>query len=159
MQLRTREPHMPVVRLPDMPEFETPTIDLPAFDVGRTVTGAAAAIGLIRTRSSRRRYVIGFGIVAGLAAITYMNSAAIRDRLARATDWVKERLGRMSVEAEDDDAVAFTAAATAKTQPSHGSDMTDATTDYPEGLGAPSDTVNGSGDGITTYAGAGRRRG
>lgn len=157
MQLRTREPRIPEIRLRAMPEFETPGFDLSAIDVGKAVTGAAAAIGLIRPRSSRRRYVIGFGIVAGLAAVTYMNSAAIRDRLARAMDWVNERLGRMSVEAEDDDAVAFTAAATAKIQPSRGSDMTDATTDYAEGLGAPSDTVNGSGDGITTYAGAGRR--
>jgi len=157
MQSPVKDARRPDLRLP---EFERPSIDLkdvklpkidlsdiemPKVDVGKAVLGAATAVGLVKPRRARWPYLVVAGVAVAVTGWALMNAEAIRTRLSRATTWAHDQLGAMRSRDELDEPVAFTAASTAPIahpadtsfSPSESTDYGSATTDYPEGLGAP----------------------
>jgi hypothetical protein len=150
----TKDFRLPEVHLPEfdrqsfeMPDVDRPRIDLsgiemPTVDVGKAITGAATAVGLVKPRRSRWPFVLGAGIVVAVAGLTAMNSTAVRERLGRARTWIDERLTAMRTRDEARDPVAFTAAETRPIErlPDAGA-FGVPMDDYPEGLGASTEAV------------------
>jgi hypothetical protein len=159
---------------PDMPKLERPNIEMPDIDVsmsditksvGKAVTGAAVAVGLVRPARPRWPFVIAAAIIAGLTAWALMHSTTFRDRLDRAARTARLRMDEMR-ESHDDmdetDAVAFTAAETMPIDESYlengkadvagALDAADATAnDYPEGFGATTDLMGAAEDGTPAF--------
>ena len=164
-----RAPDLSKIERPkiERPNIEMPEIDLSGLDirrdVGKALTGAAVAVGLVRPRRSRWPFVVAGVIIAGLTAWVLMNSAAIRERLDRASRTARVRIDEMRESHEDTTPVAFTEAETAPIQPDafgeNGSadvaaafDAADAVpNDYPEGLGATTDQMDAAVDGVPVF--------
>lgn len=78
--------------LPDLSAIEWPRLDLPSVDLGRTLDGAAASVGLRRRRRSLRGpLAIGAIVGATLAAWFMINRGALRRRFRDAADLVRAR--------------------------------------------------------------------
>jgi hypothetical protein len=144
----------------DVPEavssFEWPRIELPSIDVGKAVTGAAAAAHIGR-RPNRARWPLAVGglIVAGLGAWAILRDVSFRARLTSGAHSIRERVAVMrsgrrdGLEIERDHPIAFPAAETAPIEVSPTTDgAVTAATDYPTGLGS------NNGNGIAALAGA-----
>jgi hypothetical protein len=202
MAMTTKESRLPELRLPEisregiarglsdmhapeMPKLERPNIEMPDIDVsmsdftksvGKAVTGAAVAVGLVR-RPSRPRwpFLVGAAVIAGLTAWALMHSTTFRDRLDRAARTARVRMDEMreARETHDDmdemDTVAFTAAETmpiddsflenGKADVAGALDAADATAnDYPEGLGATTDLMGAAEDGTPAFEATRTRR-
>ena len=135
---------MPDVDLPriDLLKFDLSTFEVPKVDVGKAIAEAATAVGLVKPRRSRWPFVFGAGVLVAVAGWTVMNSAAIRERLSRARAWISDQVGAMQAEDFDQDPVAFTAAETkAIEEPMHAPVSGSTTADYPEGLGASTESM------------------
>jgi hypothetical protein len=158
MQSPTKDSRLPEIRLPefDRPTFELPDVDLSRLDlpkvdlsridvskvdVGKALTGAAAAVGLVKPRRSRWPFVLGAGVVVAAAGLVALNQALVRERLGRAKAWIDEQVTAMRAAAAERDPVAFTAAETRPIEPASETTVFDDrhATDYPEGLGASSE--------------------
>ena len=140
------EIHLPDV---DLSNIVRPRVDLPNIDIGKTIAGVAAAAHLIRpARRSRWQPVLGALIVAGLAGWAVLSNAALRERISKAVQGLRQRVDSMhlgsvdELEVDADLVVAFPAA---ETKPTEGSLYADAVTGsngsngsagYPDGLGA-----------------------
>ncbi len=143
------EIHLPDV---DLSNIVRPRVDLPNIDVGKAIAGVAAAAHLTRpARRSRWRPVLGALMVAGLAGWAVLSNAALRERISKAVQGLRQRVDSMrlgsveGLEVDADRPVAFPAA---ETKPTEGSQYADAVTGsngsngsagsagYPDGLGA-----------------------
>jgi hypothetical protein len=160
------------IHVPDLSKMERPTIEMPDIDVsmsdftrnvGKAVTSAAVAVGLVRPPRPRWPFLLGGAIIVGLAGWALMHSTAFREWLDRVTGIARVRIDEMREERDDMDAVAFTAAETMPIEPGpyaeNGSaDVAGAldaagvsANDYPEGLGATTDMMNGAAEGIPAF--------
>ena len=140
------EIHLPEV---DLSRMERPRIDLPSIDVGKAIAGVAAAAHLTRpARRSRLQPVLGALIVAGLAGWAVLSNAALRARIGKAVEGLRQRVDSMragSVEGMEVDADRTVAFPAAETKPAVASPYADAVIDSngsngsagnPDGLGA-----------------------
>jgi hypothetical protein len=151
--LRPPELHLPEVTREDLArmvsEIRLPEVDLPsADDLANAMEGAAAALPGRRPRKRRWPLVVGGLIVAGLGSRVILGNAAVRARLAGAVNTVRARILALSTAEydrhEQDDAIAFPAAATAPIEESPFTDMsTNDAPDYPPGLGSSDDENTG----------------
>ena len=153
------------IHVPDLSKMERPTIEKRDIDasvnditrnISKAVTGAAVAVGLVRPPRPRWPFLLGAAIVAGLTAWALFH---FRDRLDRIARDARLRIDEMREEREDMDMVAFTAAETMPIEPgpytengvtdvAGALDAAGATAnDYPEGLGATTDIMNGAAEG------------
>jgi hypothetical protein len=189
MSMTTRESRLPEMRLPeisrdgivrglseihapDLSKLELPNIEMPDIEtsmsdftrsVGKAVTGAAVAVGLVRPPRPRWPFVIAVAIIAGLTAWALMHSTAFRERLDRAARVARVRMDEMGETHDDMETVAFTAAETmpieAGAYSQNGSadvagalDAAGATAnDYPEGLGDTTDQMSAAEDGTHAF--------
>ncbi len=120
----------------DMPKLdELPTVDLTKVDIGKAVTDAATAVGLMQKRRSRWPFVLGAGVALAAAGWALMNMDMLRERLSGATTWVGDRIAAIRDTNEIDESVAFTAAEPAP-----------ADNDEPNGFGAPADMDGTTGE-------------
>jgi hypothetical protein len=128
----------------DLTRIERPNVDLAARSLGRAVTAIAAALHIApRARRSRWPMAIGGLIIAGVATAAVLSNAKVRARLSSGATAIRERAAAMrpgddaTLEIDQDETTAFTAAETAQVG---SSPFTDATaidaTGYPAGLGA-----------------------
>ena len=140
------EIHLPDV---DLSNLARPRVDLPNIDVGKAIAGVAAAAHLTRPARRRRwRPVLGALMVAGLAGWAVLSNAALRERISKAVQGLRQRVDSMrlgsveGLEVDADRPVAFPAA---ETKPAEGSQYADAgmgsngsngSAGYPDGLGA-----------------------
>jgi hypothetical protein len=165
------EIHAPDLSKIERPNIEMPDIDLSAIDlrrdVGKAVTNAAVALGIVRPQRPRWPFVVAAAIIAGLTGWALMRSTTFRDRLDRAMGSARVRLDEMREAHEDREEalepVAFTAAETAPIKPGkrgkNGSpdvaeafDAADAVpNDYPKGLGATTDQMDAALDGAPVF--------
>jgi hypothetical protein len=141
------------IRLPDvdLTKLERPKIDLPDSvskfewsDVGKAVAGAAAAANIGR-RTSRARWPLAVGglIIAGLATWAILTNEALRARIAKAGNALRERISAMRsddaewLDMDRDEPMAFEAAETKPIEaPAFGETTKVASSGYPEGLGS-----------------------
>ncbi len=108
------EIHLPDV---DLSNMVRPRVDLPNIDIGKAIAGVAAAAHLTRP-SHRRRWQSALGalIVAGLAGWAVLSNAALRERISKAVDGLRQRADSMrsgsvdELEVNADLVVAFPAA-------------------------------------------------
>ena len=150
--LRLPEFDMPNIDLRDvkLPKVDLSEIEMPRIDVGKAVLGAATAAGIVRQRRARWPYLVAAGVAVAVAGWAVMNMDAIRTRLSRASTWAGEQVRTMQSGGRDDydEPVAFTAAVPAPiAHPADISSSSSATTDhpdYPEGLGASSESLSTS---------------
>src|SRR6188474_1098212 len=109
---------MPTLTAPDLSKLERPNVDLPnvdlskielpKLDVGKAVTDAATAVGLMQKPRARWPFLLGAAVAVATAGFVYMNASMIRERLSQARAWVGERFEAMNPSIDED--VAFTAA-------------------------------------------------
>ena len=183
MSMSTKESRLPELRLPEIsrdaivrglselhaPDFskmERPTvempdiskIDFPRIDVGKAVTSAAVAVGLVRPSRRRWPFLLGAAIIAGLTAWALMHSTAVRERLDRAARSARERMDEMREDRDAMEVMAFTAAETAPTETGVYADVARAlddagvsANDYPEGLGVTTDLMAAAEDGTVAF--------
>ena len=152
------------IRLPDvdLSNMARPRMDLPNLDVGKAIAGVAAAAAHLTRPARRRRWqpVLGALIVAGLAGWAVLSNAALRERISKTVEGLRQRVDSMrsgsveGLEVDADRPVAFPAA---EVKPTEGSQYADAFTGsngsngsngsagYPDGLGA------GDGDRIPAF--------
>ena len=157
------------MRAPDLSKMERPNIempdlskiDFPRIDVGKAVTGAAVAVGLVRPSRRRWPYVLGVAIIVGLTAWALSRSTAVRERLDSAARTARERMDEMREDREFEEAVAFTAAETAPIDDGAFGDVASAlddagvtANDYPEGLGVTTDLMAAAEDGTVAFEAA-----
>lgn len=191
MSTTTRESRLPELRLPeisregiarglseihapDLSKLERPNIEMPDIDlsmsdftrnVGKAVTGAAVAVGLVRPPRPRWPFLVAGAIIAGLTAWALMHSTAFRERLDRVAQNARLRMDEMRETHDAVDAVAFTAAETMPIDDAYlgnGSadisgalDAAGATAnDYPEGLGITTDLMAAAEDGTPAFKAA-----
>ena len=158
MPTLTKSDRLPDIKLPDfdrikselsdidLTKVERPKVDLsdvevPKMDVGKALAGAAVAVGLSKPRRSRWPFVVVGGIAVAVAGWALLNADAIRERMGRVKGWINDRMTTTQAEDELDEAVAFTSAPTAPLdQPSIDSVAGPMGADYPEGLGATTDS-------------------
>ena len=140
------EIHLPEV---DLSKMVRPRVDLPGVDIGKAIAGVAAAAHLTRP-SHRRRWQSALGalIVAGLAGWAVLGNAALRERISKVVDGLRQRADSMrsgsadELEVDADLLVAFPAAEVKPTEGSlaadavSGTNGTNGTNGYPDGLGA-----------------------
>ena len=143
------EIHLPDV---DLSNMVRPRVDLPNIDIGKTNAGVAAAAHLTRP-SHRRRWqsVLGALIVAGLAGWAVLSNAALRERISKAVDGLRQRADSMrsgsvdELEVDADLVVAFPSAEVKSIEGSlyadvvsgtAGANGANGTAGYPDGLGA-----------------------
>lgn len=147
------ELHLPEIHLPEfhvpqsLSSLEWPTVDLSSIDLGKAVTGAAAAVHIGRRRS-RPRWPLAVGglLAAGMVGGVVLGNEALRARIIRAVGEIRERIsaarsnrqGGLEIDAQDP--IAFPEAETAS------SGLTEF--DYPAGLGS------NNGDGTSVLVGA-----
>ena len=159
---RMSELHLPEISRSDimrslseirMPDVDLSKVDLP--DIGKAVAGAAAAANIGRRSRSRWPFAVGGLILAGMATAAILSNETIRAKIAAGFDALRERVSTMRSTGDDrldfdrDEPVAFDAAPTAPigdTSPFSDDPTTDATADYPSGLGS-----NGHEDGIPAF--------
>src|SRR3954453_13395080 len=140
----------------EMPDFDLSKIELPKVDIGKAVTDAATSVGLISKRRSRWPFVIVAGIAVAVAGWAWMNADMIRSRASDAASMVRDRLGMMRSDM-DDESVAFPAAEPkpiGSTEPfgsGVGTNGSTGTSDYPTGFGSTSDMAGTSGDMTSTF--------
>lgn len=147
----------------EMPDIDLSKIDFPRIDVGKAMNSAAVASGLVRRRRRRWPFVLGAAIIAALTAWALMQSTTVRERLDRAARIARERIDEMRETEDRIDAVAFTSAETAPMDEgsfvadgyadvARALDAVDATAnDYPEGLGATTDIMDGAENGTPAF--------
>jgi hypothetical protein len=192
MALTTKESRLPELRLPEisrdsiarglsemrapdfskmerpnieMPDIDLSKVDFPRIDVGKAVTDAAVAVGLVRPSRRRWPYLLGAAVIAGLTAWALMHSTAVRDRLDRAARSARERMDEMREDEELElDPVAFTAAETHPIEDGAFADVAGAlddagvnANDYPEGLGVTTDLMAAAEDGTVAFEAAKNR--
>ncbi len=145
----------------EMPDMDLSKIDFPRIDVGKAVTDAAVAVGLVRPSRPRWPFVLGAAVIAGLTAWALMQSTTVRDRLDRVARTARERIDEMREDREVTDAVAFTAAETAPIDDMAFDDVAGAlddagvnANDYPEGLGVTTDLMAAAEDGTVAFEAA-----
>ena len=159
---RMSELHLPEISRSDimrslseirMPDVDLSKVDLP--DIGKAVAGAAAAANIGRRSRPRWPFAVGGLILAGMATAAILSNETIRAKITAGFEALRERVSTMRSTADDrldfdrDEAVAFDAAPTAPigdTSPFDAEPTTDATADYPAGLGS-----NGHEDGIPAF--------
>ena len=154
------------MHVPDLSKIERPKIEMPDLDrslrdakrsVGRAVTDAAVAVGLVRPPRPRWPFVLAAAIIAGLTAWALMHSTAVRDRLARAARTGRVRDDEMRETHEDLEPIAFTTVETARIELGSSDvagafDAADAVpNDYPESLGATTDQLDAALDGAPIF--------
>ena len=146
------EIHLPDV---DLSNIVRPRVDLPNIDIGKTIAGVAAAAHLTRPTHRRRwQPALGALIVAGLAGWAVLGNAALRERISKVVDGLRQRVDSMrsgavdELEVDADPVVAFPAAevksiegslyadAVSGTNGTAGTNGTVGSAGYPDGLGA-----------------------
>ena len=146
------EIHLPDV---DLSNMVRPRVDLPNIDIGKAIAGVAAAAHLTRpARRSRWQPVLGALIVAGLAGWAVLSNAALRERISKTMEGLRQHVDSMrsgsveGLEVDADGPVAFPAAeakptegspyadAVSGTNGTNGTNGTAGTAGYPDGLGA-----------------------
>ena len=154
------EIHLPDI---DLSNMVRPRVDLPNIDIGKAIAGVAAAAHLTRaTRRRRWQPALGALIVAGLAGWAVLGNAALRERISKVVDGLRQRVDSMrsgsvdELEVDADLVVAFPAAevksiegslyadavsganGTAGTHGTAGTNGSAGSAGYPDGLGAGS---------------------
>jgi hypothetical protein len=149
------EIRMPEVDLPDsVTKRDWPKFEMPDIDIGKAVAGAVAAAGIGRRSRPRWPLAVGGLILAGVATAAILSNETIRAKIASGIEALRERVSAMrstdydELDIDQDDPIAFDAAATAPIETPRYSDGStlDATADYPAGLGS-----NGHEDGIPAF--------
>jgi hypothetical protein len=124
----------------ELPKVDLSEVEVPKVDVAKAIAGAATAVGLARPRRSRWPFILVGGIAVAVTGWALMNSQAIRERIGRARSWLDDRLNTVGNRALDEP-VAFTEAPTAPLdQPSIDSVTGPMGADYPQGLGAATES-------------------
>lgn len=152
------EMHLPDI---DLTKLERPKLDLPdavsnfewprisTSDVGKAITGAAAAVHIgRRTRRPTWPFAVGGLIVAGIVAAVILTNETVRAKLSSGVHAVTERVGGLlsgdadSLDIDHDEAIAFDAAETMPIAASPFSETSSIdATGYPDGLGIDHDTA------------------
>jgi hypothetical protein len=146
-EIRPSDLHLPEIKRDDIVRTLS-QIELPDavknLDIGGAIADAAATVGRRGRRSPSRWPVAIAGLaIAGVASWAVLSNRSIRDRITSALDGIREWIGTMrseAVDADAEDAVAFTAAETAEMQPPAFADpLTIDASEYPAGLGTTQD--------------------
>ena len=128
----------------ELPKVDLSKVELPkADDVGKAIAGAAAAVGLVKSRPRRWPYFVAGAIALATVGWVAMNWSKVRGWLDRAATRVTQRMDAIQGEDEWDETVAFTSAETRPIESSIDAvgPMGSTLDDYPDGLGIPSETV------------------
>jgi hypothetical protein len=119
------------IRLPDLTSLERPMLNLPEFDVPKTITAVATAVGLVKPARPRWPFVLAGAVALGIASWVAVNRTMLRVRLDELASTARSTM--RGDRRASDEALAFPAAATAPIQDPGHTNGTGA--DYPDGLG------------------------
>jgi hypothetical protein len=128
----------------ELPRLDLSKVELPkADDVNKALVGAAAAVGLVKSRPRRWPYLVGGAIALAAVGWVAMNWSKVRGWVDSVTARVNQRMEAVQGEDEWDETVAFTAAETKPIESSIDAvgPMGSTLDDYPNGLGVQSETV------------------
>jgi len=128
----------------ELPRLDLSKVELPkADDVNKALVGAAAAVGLVKSRPRRWPYLVGGAIALAAFGWVAMNWSKVRGWVDSVTARVNQRMEAVQGEDEWDETVAFTAAETKPIESSIDAvgPMGSTLDEYPNGLGVQSETV------------------
>jgi hypothetical protein len=128
----------------ELPRLDLSKVELPkADDVNKALVGAAAAVGLVKSRPRRWPYLVGGAIALAAVGWVAMNWSKVRGWVDSVTARVNQRMEAVQGEDEWDETVAFTAAETKPIESSIDAvgPMGSTLDEYPNGLGVQSETV------------------
>jgi hypothetical protein len=128
----------------ELPKIDLSKVELPkADDVSKALVGAAAAVGLVKSRPRRWPYIVGGAIALATVGWVAMNWSKVRGWFDSVSARVSQRMDAVQGEDEWDETVAFTAAETKPIESSIDAvgPMGSTLDDYPNGLGVQSETV------------------